>query len=81
MLFFLSTQSKSIKKTKFGACLFGPIGKEMGGEGELRGWGWAEQLFQDLGPPWEWGRLALDCREKGEQQWGTENKEGDLWGG
>lgn len=53
----------------------------MGGEGELRGWGWAEQLFQDLGPPWEWGRLALDCREKGEQQRGTENKEGDLWGG
>lgn len=30
VIFFLSTQSKSIRKTKFGASLFSPLGKEMG---------------------------------------------------
>lgn len=37
IFFFLSTQSKSIRKTKFGASLFSPLGE---GDGEVR----AQQL-------------------------------------
>lgn len=43
----------------------------------------AEQLLQDLSAPLGMGKLALDCRERGErreQQQGPENKEGHLLG-
>ena len=40
MLFLKGTQSESLKKTKFGASLFSPMGKEMGGKGGLQGGGW-----------------------------------------
>jgi hypothetical protein len=81
--FFLSTQSKSIKKPKFGTCLFGPRGKRARDCREAAGCGaGAEQLFQDLSAPLGTGRLALDYRERREEvaATGAENKEEDLWG-
>lgn len=39
MLFLKGTQSESLKRAKFGASLFSPMGKKMGGKGELQGGG------------------------------------------
>lgn len=46
LFFFKRTQSKSIRKTKFGASQFSPLGKEMERGGRTLGWG--QQLVKDV---------------------------------
>lgn len=66
------TQSKSIRKTKFGASQFSPLGKEMGMGGQS--WGGFSSWCGMCAPRLEGGRgEQLGCVEKGN----GERREGD----